>query len=116
MVNPVSTLGRNGVQSFLFVRVTAVILTLYTLYMVLFFFTAAPISYEIWVVFFDQLTTQVFTLLALLALLIHAWIGLWQVFSDYVKSPLLRGALQLSVVVVLLVYFLSGVLVVWGGV
>lgn len=116
MVNPVSTLGRNGIHSFLMVRMSAIVLSLYVLYMVVFFLSAQPLTYATWAIFFDNVTTKIFTLLALFALLAHAWIGLWQVFSDYVKSPWLRGALQGSVVLVLLVYFFAGVLVVWGGV
>jgi succinate dehydrogenase / fumarate reductase membrane anchor subunit len=35
--------------------------------------------------FFSSAFTKVFTLLALVSILIHAWIGMWQVLTDYVK-------------------------------
>ena len=34
--------------------------------------------------------TQVFTTLTLIAILAHAWVGLWQVLTDYVKCLSLR--------------------------
>jgi len=56
----------------------------------------------------------VFTLLALFSVLIHAWIGMWQVLTDYVKPLAVRMLLQLAIVVALLVYVIYGFVVVWG--
>jgi len=46
--------------------------------------------------------------------LVHTWIGMWQVLTDYIKSLPLRLLLQLAIVVVLMVYLLYGTVVVWG--
>lgn len=56
-----------------------------------------------------------FTVLTLLSILVHAWVGLWQVLTDYVKPVAVRLVLQLAVIVVLLVYLLYGTIVVWGA-
>lgn len=55
-----------------------------------------------------------FTLLALFSILIHAWIGMWQVLTDYVKPLALCLMLQLVIVVALVVYVIYGFVVVWG--
>ena len=55
------------------------------------------------------------SLLALLSILIHAWIGMWQVLTDYVKPVAVRLVLQLAIVVTLVVYLLYGTIVVWGA-
>ncbi|KXI23136.1 succinate dehydrogenase, hydrophobic membrane anchor protein [Photobacterium sanguinicancri] len=115
MVGNVSTVGRNGIHDFILIRATALILTLYTFYMVGFFAFGPELTFEAWSAFFGQLSTRVFTLLALLSILVHAWIGLWQVLTDYIKPAALRAGLQLGVVVVLLVYLFSGFLIVWGA-
>ncbi|MDO6540929.1 succinate dehydrogenase, hydrophobic membrane anchor protein [Photobacterium sanguinicancri] len=115
MVGNVSTVGRNGIHDFILIRATALILTLYTFYMVGFFAFGPELTFETWSAFFGQLSTRVFTLLALLSILVHAWIGLWQVLTDYIKPAALRAGLQLGVVVVLLVYLFSGFLIVWGA-
>ncbi|WP_033848312.1 succinate dehydrogenase, hydrophobic membrane anchor protein, partial [Yersinia wautersii] len=51
----------------------------------------------------------------LLSILAHAWIGLWQVLTDYIKPLAIRLVLQLVVVITLLVYLLYGTIVVWGA-
>ena len=113
MVTTTASAGRNGIHDYMLLRTTAIIMTLYTLYLVG-FIAFNDITYEIWVGFFAKTSTKVFTLLALLSVLIHAWIGAWQVLSDYVKCALLRGVLLFGVVVLLLVYVLTGVVVLWG--
>ncbi len=64
--------GRNGVHDFILVRATAIVLTLYIIYMVGFFATTGEISWEVWTGFFASGFTKVFTLLALVSILIHA--------------------------------------------
>ena len=114
MVSNASALGRNGVHDFILVRATAIVLTLYIIYMVGFFATSGELTYEVWIGFFASAFTKVFTLLALFSILIHAWIGMWQVLTDYVKPLALRLMLQLVIVVALVVYVIYGFVVVWG--
>lgn len=113
MVKNVASLGRNGVHDFLLVRGTAIIMPLYVIYMVC-FCAFTDITYVSWTGFFAGTFTKVFTMLALVSVLIHGWIGLWQVLTDYVKCAKLRGLLQLVVIAVLLGYFFSGLFVLWG--
>ena len=96
MVTTTASVGRNGIHDYMLIRVTAIIMTFYTLYLVGF-------------IAFNDITYD-----ALLSVLIHAWIGAWQVLSDSVKCALLRGVLLFGVVVLLLVYVLTGVVVLWG--
>lgn len=115
MVNNVSALGRNGVHDWLLLRASAIVITLYVLYILGFFITAPAITYEVWRGFFASSITKVFTVLTLLSVLVHAWVGMWQVLTDYIKPLALRLVLQLVIVVVLLVYLLYGTIVVWGA-
>ncbi len=46
MVSNASALGRNGVHDFILVRATAIVLTLYIIYMVGFFATTGEISWK----------------------------------------------------------------------
>ncbi|MCT4700749.1 succinate dehydrogenase membrane anchor subunit [Enterobacteriaceae bacterium H20N1] len=114
MVSNASALGRNGVHDFLLVRATAIVITLYIIYMIGFFAVTGELTYEVWSGFFASAFTKVFTLLTLFSILIHAWIGMWQVLTDYVKSVAIRLGLQLLIVVALLVYVIYGFVVVWG--
>lgn len=114
MVGNVSSFGRNGIHDFILLRVTAVILTLYTLYMIGFFAFGPDINYLLWIEFWGNTTNKVFTMLALVCVLIHAWIGMWQVLTDYIKPVMLRGVLQCGIVVLLFIYLFSGFFVLWG--
>ena len=105
MVSNASALGRNGVHDFILVRATAIVLTLYIIYMVGFFATSGELTYEVWIGFFASAFTKVFTLLALFSIL---------VLTDYVKPLALRLMLQLVIVVALVVYVIYGFVVVWG--
>ena len=115
MVSNVYALGRNGVHDWLLLRASAIILTLYILYILGFVVLAQELTFDVWHGFFSSSITKVFTLLALLSILIHAWIGMWQVLTDYVKPVAVRLVLQLAIVVTLVVYLLYGTIVVWGA-
>ena len=114
MVSNASALGRNGVHDYILVRASAIVITLYIIYMIGFFAVTGDLTYEVWSGFFASAFTKVFTLLTLISILIHAWIGMWQVLTDYVKPVAIRLGLQLLIVVALLVYVIYGFVVVWG--
>ncbi len=114
MVSNAATVGRNGVHDFILIRASAIILVLYTLFLASFFITTSNVTFEIWQGLFAQMPVKIFTLLALLSLVVHAWIGIWQVLSDYIKPAFLRGALQFLFSVTLLAYLAAGFITVWG--
>ncbi len=114
MVSVVASVGRNGVHDFILLRASAIILVLYTLLLAGFFIVTPSVTYGVWQDFFACMSVKVATMLALLALLVHAKIGVWQVLSDYIKPAFLRGALQFFFSVLLLAYVVFGFSIVWG--
>lgn len=114
MVGNAATVGRSGVHDFLLIRASAIVLALYTLFIVGFFIVTTDVTFEIWQGFFASMSVKIFTILALISLLVHAWIGVWQVLSDYIKPALLRGSLQFILSVTLLAYFAAGLSTVWS--
>ena len=56
---------------------------------------------------------KVLTLLALIALAWHAWIGVRDIFMDYVRSTALRLVLQVATIVALVAYALWAVIILW---
>ena len=93
MVTNAASFGRSGTHDYIMIRVTAIIMALYTFYFVG-FVACNDLNFQVWNDFFAGTGNKVFTLLTLVALVIHAWIGVWQVLTDYVKPTGLRGALQ----------------------
>lgn len=114
MVSNASALGRTGIQDWLLIRGSAIVIALYVLYLVG-FVAINDITYEVWRSFFASSVTKVFTILTLFSILVHAWIGMWQVLTDYVKPLAIRLVLQLAIVVGLLAYLIYGTIVVWGA-
>lgn len=114
MVVNASTLGSTGTQDWLLLRASAIIIALYTFYIVSFIVTT-DLNYTVWRTFFAFPITKIFTILTLISILIHGWIGLWQVLTDYVKSIALRLSLQLFFILILMTYLIYGTIVVWGA-
>ncbi|NMP16711.1 MULTISPECIES: succinate dehydrogenase, hydrophobic membrane anchor protein [unclassified Thalassotalea] len=114
MVNNAATLGRSGVHDFILLRASAVILALYSVFMLGWFLTTPEVTYEVWTGLFANLGMKIFTVLAVVAVLFHAWIGIWQVLTDYVKQVFLRGVLQFLFTITLFVYVAAVLLSVWG--
>jgi succinate dehydrogenase / fumarate reductase membrane anchor subunit len=115
MVSNASALGRNGIHDWLLLRAAAMVMTLYVMYILGFIVMSGTLTYDIWRGFFSSSFTKVFTLLTLFSILVHGWIGMWQVLTDYIKPLALRMMLQLVIVVALLVYAIYGTVVVWGA-
>lgn len=113
MVTNAASFGRSGVHDYILIRASGIILACYTLFLLGFVLTSSPLTYDAWQGLFSALPMKVFTLLALVAVLIHAWIGVWQVLTDYIKPLMLRGFLQFVFVVLVLVYLLAGISIVW---
>ncbi|MEJ4043171.1 succinate dehydrogenase membrane anchor subunit [Erwinia sp. SLM-02] len=115
MVSNASALGRNGIHDWLLLRAAAMVMTLYVIYILGFLVMSGTLTYDIWRGFFASSFTKVFTLLTLFSILVHGWIGMWQVLTDYIKPLAMRMMLQLVIVVALLVYAIYGTVVVWGA-
>ncbi|MDR9424938.1 MAG: succinate dehydrogenase, hydrophobic membrane anchor protein [Marinobacter sp.] len=113
MVNSVTNLGRSGVFDWLIQRVTAYVLAVYTIF-ILGFMIVSDVDFEVWSALFDQTWFRIFTLLALLSLGAHAWVGLWTVTTDYIKPMAPRFLVQAGCGLVMFVYLIWGIQILWG--
>ncbi|EPE37666.1 succinate dehydrogenase hydrophobic membrane anchor subunit [Candidatus Photodesmus katoptron] len=113
MVNNLFSFSRHGIQDFLLIRITAIIMLLYIIYFCSFLFYLSEFSYVSLTYFFSFLFTKLFSMLALTSALIHVWIGLWQVLTDYIHSKKVRVFLQLLIMITIIGYFFSGLFIFW---
>ena len=95
-------------------RISAVVLAVYAVVMVAFFLFNGSVGYEQWVMFIMSMPMRLLSLLAIVALAVHAWVGMWTVFTDYIKSTGLRIVLQAAMIIAILVYLFWGVMIFWG--
>lgn len=119
MVTAVTSMGRSGLYDWLMQRVTAVILLAY--FLLLAWVLAGGVDYVSWKTLYGQTWMRVFSMLALLSLGIHAWVGLWAVFSDYMTERLmgttgnvLRFLAQVVCAIIMFTYIVWGIQILWG--
>ena len=112
-------MGRSGLHDWLMQRVSAVILLAYFLYVG--WVLVCGVDYDAWQELFAQTWMRVFTMLALVSLGIHAWVGLWAVFTDYLTERMLGAVgnvLRLLAQVVcgltMFTYVVWGIQILWG--
>ena len=94
MVTNVLNYGRSGVADWVVQRFSALVLAAYTVVMVVWLaVNGSDLTFAQWQGFIGQTWMRIFTLLAVLALVGHAWIGLWTVATDYLKKRCSAGCI-----------------------
>jgi succinate dehydrogenase / fumarate reductase, membrane anchor subunit len=96
MVKRVIVGAHYGLKDWLAQRVTALVMLAY---MVLFLVVwPRPMSHTAWKALFAQGWMRFATFLLVASVLIHAWIGMRNIWMDYVKPTGLRLALQVATI------------------
>jgi succinate dehydrogenase / fumarate reductase, membrane anchor subunit len=111
MVKTVLSMNRQGLRDWIVQRLSAVYMAVYLLSFTVFLFTQSSMSFIEWRGVFAGFFMKVATILFILAVLYHAWIGIWTVFTDYVKPTALRAILNTLVLLLLFACFFWGVLI-----
>src|SRR5690606_26560056 len=88
-----------GLGDWLSQRITAVVMTVFTLVLIAQVLFGGPLGYDRWAGIFAQQWMKVLTFVTIVALLYHAWVGVRNVWMDYVKSVGLRLTLQALTIV-----------------
>ncbi|MFT5321154.1 MAG: succinate dehydrogenase / fumarate reductase membrane anchor subunit [Pseudohongiellaceae bacterium] len=121
MVTSVTNFGRSGLSDWLTQRISAVILLLYVLCLGAIILTTPEMSYAQWRGLFTGTFMRIFSLLTLVALCAHAWIGMWTVATDYMttrmmgsRATVIRLLFLILCVGVLAVYFIWGIMILWS--
>ena len=89
-----------GLRDWLSQRVTGALMALFTLIVLAqVIFTAGPIGYDKWAGIFASQWMKVLTFSVIVALLWHAWVGVRDIWMDYVKPVGVRLVLQVFTIV-----------------
>jgi succinate dehydrogenase / fumarate reductase, membrane anchor subunit len=113
VVNRVVTGAHYGLRDWLAQRITAVVMALYSLIVAVVLLSGQPISYAVWRDLFAQGWMRVATLLFAASLAWHAWVGMRDIFMDYVKPTGLRLTLEVLTLVLLAIYLGWTVQILW---
>jgi succinate dehydrogenase / fumarate reductase membrane anchor subunit len=121
MVTNVSSFGRSGLVDWVVQRVTAVILACYALYIFVLLVFHPELDYQTWQAMFASFRMRFFSLIALLSILAHGWIGMWAISTDYLTSRLMgpkatpiRIAFQIGCVLLTVFYLVWGIEILWN--
>jgi len=114
MVNRVVTGAHYGLRDWLAQRITAVVMVVYVLTFAAWLLTLPVLDYDTWLALFSNDAVRSFTLLFLLCLYYHAWIGVRDIVMDYVKPAGIRLAIHVAVILALLLYGIWSVQILWG--
>ncbi|MDR3159599.1 MAG: succinate dehydrogenase, hydrophobic membrane anchor protein [Zoogloeaceae bacterium] len=95
-----------GLKDWLAQRATAAVMSFYSVFIVAILLVLKPADFEIWRSIFANGPVKFFTFLFALSLFYHAWIGIRDLWMDYVKPVSVR--LTLHVLTILLLAGYSG--------
>lgn len=89
-----------GLRDWLVQRVTAVLMALFTIVLLVQVLFGGPLGYDSWSGIFAAQWMKTLTFTVIVALAWHAWVGVRDIYMDYVtKSVGLRLTLQVATVV-----------------
>jgi succinate dehydrogenase / fumarate reductase, membrane anchor subunit len=121
MVSNVTSFSRSGLADWLIQRFSAIILTIYSVGILGYLVMNPDLQYAQWQALFSATWMRVTSLLVVVAICAHAWIGMWTVATDYLteaafgsKATVIRLSFQAVCVIVIFTYLVWGVQILWG--
>jgi succinate dehydrogenase / fumarate reductase membrane anchor subunit len=88
-----------GLRDWLAQRVTAVLMALFTVVVLVQLLMPGEMGYDKWAAIFSAQWMKVLTFTVIVALLVHAWVGVRDIWMDYVKPLAVRLVLQVFTLV-----------------
>ena len=88
-----------GLRDWLAQRITAVLMALFTLVVIVQVLLPGEMGYDKWAGIFGRQWMKVLTFVTIVSLLYHAWVGMRDVWMDYIKPVAIRLALQVFTIV-----------------
>ena len=94
MVNRVVVGAHYGLRSWLVQRLSAVVMVVYVVILLIALAAGHASDYESWKALFGQAWLRFATFLFVVSVLIHAWVGMRDIWMDYIKPTGLRLTLE----------------------
>ena len=104
-----------GLKDWIAQRATAVYMAIFTIIFAFSAFTLPELSYEAWSGMFSGGLFRFLSFLFFLSLFYHAWIGIRDLWMDYIKPTGLRLLLEVLTIIVLLAYAAWTAVILWGA-
>ena len=114
MVKSVSNSYRQGLRDWLIQRISAMIIALCSVALAVYFYLHPNLSFAEWHGLYTSPWVKVVSILFILSILFHAWVGVWTIITDYVKPYVLRLILHICVFLTLLSSLIWVCLILWS--
>lgn len=114
MVKTVLGVNHQGLREWFWQRITGILMVLYFVGVMGFLLKHPHLRYYEWHGLFGNWWMKLATALVLLGLLYHAWIGMWTVYTDYIKIAWLNITIQVLTVLALTLLFLETLQILWS--
>ncbi len=114
IVSQITSLTRNGLKDWYLQRLSAVLLVIYFLFILGYIIGHHPLDFPTWYALFHHTASKIITVVALFALIVHAWVGMWTVFTDYVTCKIIRLTLISLMILAFVAYFVWAIEILWG--
>jgi succinate dehydrogenase / fumarate reductase, membrane anchor subunit len=88
-----------GLRDWLSQRVTAALMALFTIAVIVQVLLPGEMGYDKWAGIFSQQWMKALTFVVIVALLVHVWVGIRDIWMDYVKPVAVRLVLQVATIV-----------------
>jgi succinate dehydrogenase / fumarate reductase, membrane anchor subunit len=109
--------SHRGLDMWLLQRASAIYMALFLPVFLFCVLTSGPLDYAVWTGIFAPLTMKVASLMFIAAMLAHAWIGLREIFIDYLhcaSCTLLRLVLYFAFAVLYLACLVWAADILWS--
>jgi len=88
-----------GMRDWLSQRVTATLMALFTIAVIVQVLLPGEMGYDKWAGMFSRQWMKVLTFVVIVSLLVHVWVGMRDIWMDYVKPVAVRLVLQVFTLV-----------------
>jgi succinate dehydrogenase / fumarate reductase, membrane anchor subunit len=113
VINRVLVGAHYGLTDWIAQRATAVIMAVYSVLMAVVLLIVQPSSFEAWQGVFANGVIKFLTFLFFVSLFYHAWIGIRDIWMDYVKPTALRLTLHVLTISALVGYTAWAAAILW---
>ena len=102
-----------GLKEWIIQRVTAIVMVVFTIVLLIDYCITGSPTYEGWAGLFSNQFMKLLTFLALFSLFYHAWIGVRDIWMDYIKPVSIRLTLLVLTVLYLVACAAYAVQILW---
>ena len=103
-----------GMRLWLSQRLSALMMAVYILLLAILLAIYQPASYSDWHGFVAPIWFRLVTFVFFISLFMHAWLGVSDVFKDYIFNLKLRAYLQSVVDILLVIYLIWASFILWN--